>query len=162
MPAANTYKRAGVTRYQDGLDVGYRFYDTYEVPVAFPFGHGLSYSSFAYSGLTAVRDGDVVKVCFEVENTSGTAGKETAQVYVRECVPLVYRPFKELKGFCKEEIGAGKRKKYCVELSMRAFAHWSTATDRWEVTEGDYEIMVGSSSADIRLRARLTLPEIQL
>ncbi len=162
VPAANTYKRAGVTRYQDGLDVGYRFYDTYEVPVAFPFGHGLSYSSFAYSGLTVVRDGDVVKVCFEVENTSGTAGKETAQVYVRECVPLVYRPFKELKGFCKEEIGAGKRKKYCVELPMRAFAHWSTATDRWEVTEGDYEIMVGSSSADIRLRARLTLPEIQL
>lgn len=162
VPAANTYKHAGVTRYQEGLDVGYRYYDTYEVPVAFPFGHGLSYSSFVYSGLTVIRDGNTVKVCFEVENTSATAGKETAQVYVRECAPFVYRPLKELKGFCKEEIGAGKRKKYCVELPMRAFAHWSSSTDSWEVTEGDYEIMVGSSSADIRLCARLTLPEIQL
>ena len=162
VPAANTYKHAGVTRYQEGLDVGYRFYDTYDVPVAFAFGHGLSYSSFAYSGLTAVCEGDAVKVCFEVENTSAVAGKETAQVYVRECAPFVYRPFKELKGYRKEEIGAGKRKKYCVELPMRAFAHWSAATDRWEVTEGDYEIMVGASSADIRLKARLTLPQIQL
>ena len=162
VPAANTYKHAGVTRYQDGLDVGYRFYDTYEVPVAFPFGHGLSYSSFAYSGLTALPEGDVVKVCFEVENTSERDGKEAAQVYVRECAPFVYRPLKELKGFQKQEIGAGKRKTYCVELPMRAFAHWSTSTDRWEVTEGDYEILVGSSSADIRLRARITLPETQL
>ena len=162
VPAANTYKCAGVTRYQDGLDVGYRYYDTYEVPVAFPFGHGLSYASFAYSGLTAVREGDIVKVTFEVENTSGAAGKEVAQVYVRECAPLVYRPLKELKGYAKAAIGAGGRKKYCVELPMRAFAHWSAASDRWEVTEGDYEILVGASSADIRLRAKVTLPEIQL
>ena len=162
VPAANTYKCAGVTRYQDGLDVGYRYYDTYEVPVAFPFGHGLSYSSFAYSGLTAVREDDVVKVCFEVENTSRIDGKEIAEVYVRECAPLVYRPLKELKGYAKEAVGAGKRKKFCVELPMRAFAHWSTAIDRWEVTEGDYEILIGASSEDIRLRARLTLPEIVL
>ena len=162
VPAANTYKRAGVTRYQDGLDVGYRYYDTYEVPVAFPFGHGLSYSSFVYGNLKAEQKGDIVRVTFEVENTSAAAGKETAQVYVRECAPFVYRPFKELKGFCKEEIGAGKRKKYCVELPMRAFAHWSAATDRWEVTEGDYTIMVGASSADIRLQVRISLPEMQL
>ena len=162
VPAANTYKRAGVTRYQDGLDVGYRYYDTYEVPVAFPFGHGLSYSSFVYGNLKAEQKGGIVRVTFEVENTSAAAGKETAQVYVRECAPFVYRPFKELKGFCKEEIGAGKRKKYCVELPMRAFAHWSAATDRWEVTEGDYTIMVGASSADIRLQVRISLPEMQL
>ena len=162
VPAANTYKHAGVTRYQDGLDVGYRYYDTYGVPVAFPFGHGLSYAFFAYGGLKIEQGKDFVKVCFEVENTSSVSGKEIAQVYVRECAPFVYRPFKELKGFGKKAIGAGKKEKFCIELPMRAFAHWSAATDRWEVTEGDYEILVGSSSSDIRLRAKVTLPAYQI
>ena len=72
-----------------------RYYDTNEVPVAFPFGHGLSYSSFEYDNLKAEQKGGTVKVMFEVENTSERAGKETAQVYVRECAPFVYRPLKE-------------------------------------------------------------------
>ena len=81
---------------------------------------------------------------------------------MRECAPLVYRPFKELKGYAKAAIGAGEKKTVRIELPMRAFAHWSAASDAWEVTEGDYEILVGSSSADIRLRAKITLTEQQL
>ena len=162
VPAANTYKHAGVTRYQDGLDVGYRYYDTYSVPVAFPFGHGLSYASFAYQDGKADREGDKVKVTFVLENTSDVAGKETAQVYVRERAPFVYRPEKELKGYKKTELAAGESKRVCVELPLRAFAHWSASTDHWEITEGDYVILVGASSQDIRLQVRISLPEVVL
>ena len=157
VPAANAYRSAGVTRYAEGLDVGYRYFETYQVPVLYPFGYGLSYSAFTYGGLHLKADGMALEVCYELENTSERDGKEVSQVYVRECAPLVYRPKKELKAFAKTKVCAGAKAQVAHRLCERAFAHWSTANDRWEVTDGIYEIMVGASVADIRLRAKVRI-----
>src|SRR5699024_5297528 len=99
--AAESFMSAGVTRYQEGLDVGYRYFTTYDVPILFPFGHGLSYAAFEYSDLALQPMETGVRVSFAVENISDRDGAEAAQVYVHECAPLVYRPTRELKGFVK-------------------------------------------------------------
>ena len=155
VPAVHTYRAAGVTRYQEGPDVGYRYFDTYDVPVLYPFGHGMSYSEFVYRDLKLSLEGGKVVAEYVVENVSDRDGREVSQVYVGESAPLVYRPKKELKGFSKDLIGAGKSVKVRVGLDFRAFAHWNTARDTWEMTDGVYEVFVGASSADIRLTARL-------
>lgn len=148
---------AGVTAYTEGLGVGYRHYSTCGVPVLFPFGHGLSYSAFVYSDLSASAEDGGLRLSFAVENTSARDGAETAQVYVRECVPLVRRPDRELKEFAKAEIGAGRRKRFSFLLGPRAFAHWSASKDGWEVSDGVYEVLVGSSAQDIRLQCKLCI-----
>ena len=145
---------AGVTRYQEGLDVGYRYFATYDVPVLFPFGHGLSYAAFEYSDLALQPMETGVRVSFAVENISDRDGAEAAQVYVHECAPLVYRPTRELKDFVKPAIRAGEKTIVDLMLPMRAFAHWSTSQDKWVVTDGVYEILIGASSGDIRLAAK--------
>ena len=142
---------AGVTRYAEGLDVGYRYYSTHHVPVLFAFGHGLSYASFAYRDLTAEAEENGVSLSFEVCNTSERAGKEVVQVYVRACAPVVYRPARELKAFEKIFVKGGGCEKVSLSLGRRAFAHWSAAEDGWRVSDGAYEILVGASSEDIRL-----------
>ena len=159
VPAVNTYRVAGVTRYQEGLDVGYRYFDTCDVPVLFPFGYGLSYSQFAYKDMALTAEKDGLAVSCSVENVSDRSGKECVQVYVRECAPLVYRPKKELKAFSKAEIGAGECTTFAFRLDVGAFAHWSVSEDRWEVTDGVYEILVGASSQDIRLCAKVKIED---
>lgn len=148
---ANSYVDAGVTRYEEGLDVGYRYYDKHVSAIAYPFGYGLSYSKFDYSNLQASGTGLNAEVSFTVTNNSQIDGKETAQIYIRECSPAVYRPFKELKGFAKVSIKAGKSEKVSVKLNKRSFAYYSVADDCWRVNDGTYQIMVGASSQDIRL-----------
>ncbi len=157
VPAANAYRCAGVTRYQEGLDVGYRYFDTYDVPVLFPFGYGLHYASFAYSDLTCRVQEEGVEIGYTVENTSARDGKEISEVYVRECAPLVYRPKKELKAFAKTAVPAGESRRVTHLLALRDFAHWSTSEDDWVVTDGVYEIAVGASSSDILLRAKIAV-----
>lgn len=160
VPAAHTYTNSHVTRYEEGLDVGYRYYGTYGVPVLFPFGHGLSYSEFVYSGMKLrVKDGKSVEVCFDINNASSVDGKEVAQVYVRAVGSYVYRPSKELKGFAKIAVGAGKTESVAVKLNERAFEYWSTAKDGWTTDDGIYEILVGASSEDIRLRAKIKISD---
>lgn len=159
VPAVRAYRCAGVTRYAEGLDVGYRYFDTYGVPVQFPFGHGLHYASYAYADLKCAPKGDGLEISYVIQNTSGWEGKEVSQVYVRECAPLVYRPKKELKAFAKTLICAGKSKTVTHFLDKSAFAHWSVSQNRWEATDGVYEILVGASSADIRLRAKLRITD---
>ena len=149
----------GVTRYQEGLDVGYRYFDTYNEPVAYPFGHGLSYSEFAYKELKLKAQGDKLDVKFKIKNASERDGKEVAQVYVRPIAPLVYRPNKELKAFCKTEIKAGEREEIKITLDKKAFAYWSTAIDGRKTDDGLYEILVGASSADIRLAAKVDITD---
>lgn len=150
-------RTAGVTRYQEGLDVGYRYFDTYGEPVAFPFGFGLSYSEFSYKDLKLKPHGETIGVKFKIKNASERDGKEIAQVYVRPIAPLVYRPNKELKAFRKVEIKAGESKEVKVTLDRDAFAYYSTATDGWKVDDGIYEILVASSSVDIRLAAKIEI-----
>ena len=156
-PAAKGYIDSKVTRYEEGLDVGYRYYDTYGVPVLFPFGHGLSYSQFTYKNLNLKTNGKTIEVCYEIENTSDICGKEVSQIYVRATSSYVYRHYKELKGFAKTLIKAGKTEKVSVQLDSRAFEYWSTADDYWKVEDGVYEIIVGASCADEKLRAKIKI-----
>lgn len=157
VPAVNAYRVAGVTRYQEGLDVGYRYFVTYEVPVLYPFGYGLSYSEFTYKELLLTAEEDGLRISCSIENISSRDGKEIVQVYVRECAPLVYRPKKELKAFSKSEVKAGQTKPFEFVLHGDAFAHWSVTENKWEITDGVYEIFVGASSQDIRLTGRIAI-----
>ena len=159
VPAAQTFRSAGVTRYEEGLDVGYRYFDTYGVPVLFPFGHGLHYAAFAYEGLACRVGKEGLELSYTLKNTSARDGKEVSEVYVHECAPLVYRPEKELKAFAKTFVAAGKRVKVEHLLPLRAFAHWSSSKDAWEVTDGVFEVLVGASSADIRLRVKVRIED---
>ena len=130
--------------YREGLYVGYRYYDTAGVPTAFPFGYGLSYTSFAYSDLKADEKG----VTLTVTNTGSCAGAEVVQLYVAKPDAKVFRPVKELKGFAKVQLEAGESKTVTIPLDDKAFRYWNVATDRWEVEGGSYQLLVGASSAD--------------
>ena len=139
--------------YREGLYVGYRYYDTAGVPTAFPFGYGLSYTSFAYSDLKADEKG----VTLTVTNTGSCAGAEVVQLYVAKPDAKVFRPAKELKGFTKVQLEAGESKTVTIPLDDKAFRYWNVKTDRWEVEGGSYQLLVGASSADIRLTAAVTV-----
>lgn len=151
-PAVHTFTDGMVTRYQEGLDVGYRYYDTYEKAVRYPFGYGLSYASFVYSGLRLTQEEGLCALAeFTVENRSDVDGKETAQLYVQPVAPAVYRPRKELKGYEKKMIPAGQSVRMAIPIEASAFAYWSCAEDRWVVDDGLYRILIGADSRDLRL-----------
>ena len=149
-------------RYNEGIFVGYRGYDTFKKDVLFPFGHGLSYSEFVYSDLKIEKKTETdYKVSFCLTNNSDTDGKEVSQLYVRDVFSMVPRPVKELKGFAKTALKAHESK--CVEMTLdkSAFAYYSVPLRDWYAENGDFEILVGASSRDIRLsgKMRLQLPE---
>ena len=158
-PAAQGCIDGTVTRYNEGLDVGYRYYDTYGVDVLFPFGHGLSYAEFNYRNLVLKSTGDNLEVNFELENGSEIDGKEVSQVYVRAMSPYVYRPYKELKEFEKTLVKARKTERVAVKLDKRAFEYWSTANDCWKVEDGIYEIIVAASVSDEKLKAKIKIKD---
>lgn len=159
-PVAKGYMDSKVTRYEEGLDVGYRYYDTYGVPVLFPFGFGLSYSEFEYSEIKLVqKDCFSLEVCYNISNISEIDGKEVSEVYVRAVSPYVYRPYKELKGFAKTLVKAGKTEKIQVVLDKRAFEYWSVSKNCWEIEDGIYEIIVGASVADEKLSAKIKIKD---
>jgi beta-glucosidase len=143
--------------YREGICVGYRYYDTAEVDVLFPFGHGLSYTTFAYRDLSLTQSGETVTASFKIKNTGARAGKEIAQLYVRDVQSTHFRPDKELKGFAKVALEPGEETKVTLTLDWRAFAFYDAGSKEWVVEEGDFEILVGASSRDIRLRASLHL-----
>ncbi len=141
--------------YREGVFVGYRYYDTKKMEVLFPFGYGLSYTTFEYSNLTvssdSITDQDTVKVSVDVKNTGNVAGKEVIQLYVADKVSTVIRPVKELKEFAKVELQPGETKTVTFELGKRAFAYWSVELHDWHVESGEFEILIGKSSRDITL-----------
>lgn len=141
--------------YREGLYVGYRYYDKAERPVRFPFGYGLSYTTFAYSELTlsaaSMQDTDTLTVRFKVKNTGDVDGAEIAQVYVADVESSIYRAPKELKGFQKVFLRAGEEKTVSLTLDKRAFAYYNVALGDWHVESGEFKILVGASSRDIRL-----------
>lgn len=143
--------------YREGLFVGYRYYDLHKIPVRFPFGHGLSYTRFTYSGLQ-VNEGDSdVKVTFTITNSGKLTGKEVAQVYVSNHVSRVVMPVKELRDFVKVELQPNESKTVTLTLSRRAFSYYNSKQEQWEADNGDYEILIGSSSRDIRLSTKFEL-----
>ncbi len=151
----------GVVRYGEGLYIGYRYYDTRQVPVLFPFGYGLSYTSFAYGNMRvsadSFRDVDGLTVSVDVTNTGPVAGQEIVQVYVRDRESRLARPYKELKGFAKVSLQPGETKTVSVSLDSRAFAYYDPAYPQWITEDGQFDILVGASSADIRCCATVTL-----
>lgn len=157
VPSENAYRDEAVMVYSEGMNIGYRYFDTYNVPVLFPFGYGMSYSEFFYGDLAVEKDGAIVKVQFEIENASNVDGKEVAQVYVRELTKEVYRPYKELKAFKKVFIKAHERATMEFALDASAFAYYSVAKDRWVVKPGVFEIIVAANVIEEKLRAKITL-----
>lgn len=139
--------------YREGLYVGYRYYDSANVPVLFPFGFGLSYTTFAYSDIEA----DDQKVTFTLTNTGDRDGAEVAELYVHAVNPTVYRPNKELKGFKKVFLKAGESKKVTIELDDKAFRYWNSKTNRFEIDGGAYDLLVGASVEDIKLKATVNV-----
>ena len=150
-----------VVEYRESLYVGYRYYDTAHIPVQFAFGHGLSYTSFEYRDLLVHVQKDSAKVTFNVKNTGNRAGKETTQVYVRDVESSPFRPFKELKGFAKVHLNPGEEKEVTIQLDRRAFSFYDVDKQDWILEAGDFEIMVGASSQDIRLTTTLRLDSDQ-
>jgi beta-glucosidase len=151
----------GVVRYGEGLFIGYRYYDSRKVPTQFPFGFGLSYTTFAYSN-PQVSDGtfkDVegVTVSVDVTNTGPVAGKEIVQVYVHDQQARLVRPYKELKGFAKVELQPGETKTVALPLDFRAFAYYDPAYCQWVTESGQFDILIGASAADIRETLTVTL-----
>lgn len=144
-------------QYRESIFIGYRYYDKVERNVRFPFGFGLSYTSFEYSDIKLKKKnlakGEGANVTFTIKNTGDVAGSEIAQVYVAKPESKIFRAPKELKGFVKIHLDPGEEKKVTVELDDRAFAFWNTATEDWCVESGEYKILVGASSRDIRLEA---------
>ena len=142
--------------YRESVFVGYRYFDTAKKPVLFPFGHGLSYTTFEYSSLklSAVQltDRDLLTVSLMVMNTGLKAGAEVVQLYVHDRESTVFRPYKELKGFEKIFLKPGERKKVNIVLDRRAFAFYNPEIDDWTVESGVFEILIGASCADIRLK----------
>jgi len=139
------------TEYRESIFVGYRYYDTFSIPVQFPFGYGLSYTEFEYSGLKVNGN----QVSFNIKNTGDTAGAESAQLYVRPLRSTAFRPEKELKGFGKVYLQPGDSKAITIKLDERSFAFFNTNTNNWCVESGQYEILVAASSRDIRLKTTM-------
>ena len=153
-PAKDNFAGAGRTvQYREGLYVGYRYYQTAGVPVAFPFGYGLSYTSFAYSDLKVTAD----SVSLTVTNTGARDGAEIVQVYIAKPGAEIFRPAQELKAFARVPLAAGESRTVTLPLDDKAFRYWNTRTNGWEIEGGRYEVRVGASSADIRLTANVDI-----
>jgi len=147
------------TEYREGIFVGYRYYDKKKMEVLFPFGHGLSYTEFEYTGLKlsadAMKDTDTVTATVTVKNTGKRTGKTVVQLYVgdKEGFENAIRPVRELKGFKKVELKPGESKEVSFILSKRSFAHWNTQIHDWYVESGDFSIEAGDSTANLPLKA---------
>ena len=153
-PAKDNFAGAGRTvQYREGLYVGYRYYQTAGVPVAFPFGYGLSYTSYAYSDLKVTAD----SVSLTVTNTGARDGAEIVQVYIAKPGAEIFRPAQELKAFARVPLAAGESRTVTLPLDDKAFRYWNTRTNGWEIEGGRYEVRVGASSADIRLTANVDI-----
>ncbi len=151
---------AGEVHYGERMYVGYRYYETKQVPVMFPFGYGLSYTAFEYSNPQvpkAFTDKEGLIVQVDVTNTGDVPGKEAVQVYVHDCESALARPPKELKGFAKVELEPGQTKTVSISLDFRSFAYYHPQYHTWVTEDGDFDILFGASSADIRQSARTTM-----
>jgi len=152
---------AGEVRYGEGIFIGYRYYDAKEIQVQFPFGYGLSYTTFTYSNpqvsAATFRDSDGLVVKVDVTNTGDISGKEIVQVYVHDQKSKLVRPQKELKGFAKVALQPGEKKTVSIELDFRAFAYYHPKYHQWITEDGEFDIHIGASSADIRHSLTVTL-----
>lgn len=150
-----------MVEYREGIFVGYRYYDKKKMDVLFPFGHGLSYTTFEYSNLNVdkekIKDTDTMTVSVDITNTGKMAGKEVVQLYVADKKSKVIRPVKELRDFAKVELAPGETKTVSFILDKRAFAYYSVEIHDWHVETGEFDILIGKSSRDIVLSKTVTV-----
>lgn len=149
------------TEYRESIYIGYRYYDTANKDVLFPFGYGLSYTEFKYSALKLskkkIKDSDALTVSFKVKNVGDTAGAEISQLYVADEESKIFRPKKELKGFAKTYLEPGEEKTVEITLDKRAFAYYNINIHDWHVESGDFNILIGASSRDIKLEGKVNV-----
>jgi beta-glucosidase len=163
-PTAINYPGTREVRYGEGIFVGYRYYDAKDVAPLFPFGHGLSYTTFEYSDLQAparVQAGETFEVSVTVANTGDRAGQEVVQLYVADVVAAMARPPQELKGFAKVDLAPGERQTLTFQLDPRALSFYDPHQRRWIAEPGVFQVLVGSSSRDIRAKRAFTLEDSQ-
>lgn len=138
--------------YREGIFVGYRYYESKAMDVLFPFGHGLSYTTFAYTDLALQRntmmDNETVQVSVDVENTGAMAGKEVVQLYIAPKTAAIVRPSKELRGFAKIDLEPGEKRTLTFTLDKRSFAYWNTEIKDWHVESGVYEVQIAKSAKE--------------
>ena len=151
--AADFATRRKTVEYREGLYIGYRYFTTAEKAVRFPFGYGMSYTTFAYSDLAADEQG----VSLTVTNTGSVAGTEIVQLYVAKKNSELFRPAKELKGFARVTLAPGEKQRITIMLDDKAFRFWNVKANRWEIEGGEYELLVGASVEDIRLCEKITV-----
>ena len=151
--AADFATRRKTVEYREGLYIGYRYFTTAEKAVRFPFGYGLSYTTFAYSDLAADEQG----VSLTVTNTGSVAGTEIVQLYIAKKNSELFRPAKELKGFARVTLAAGEKQRITIMLDDKAFRFWNVKANRWEIEGGEYELLVGASVEDIRLCEKISV-----
>jgi beta-glucosidase len=153
----------GKVRYGEGLFVGYRYYEKKKIAPLFPFGFGLSYTTFTYDNLrlsaSAIGPNETLEVQVDVTNTGERAGKETVQLYVRDRQSRLHRPDKELKGFAKVLLEPGERQTVSLTLGRQALAYYDDLAQAWVAEAGVFEVLVGSSSQTIQGKASFTLTE---
>ncbi len=149
------------SEHREGMFVGYRYYDSANKNVQFPFGHGLSYTTFEYSDLKLssknIKEDETLTLTFNITNTGKFDGQEIAQVYISDIESTIFRPKKELKGFKKVFIKAGETETVTIELDKRSFAYYNVEIKDWAVESGEFEIIVGASSRDIRLTTKVNV-----
>lgn len=143
--------KEATAEYREGIFVGYRYFDTAKKEVKYPFGFGLSYTTFAYSDISIVDN----NVHFTIENTGKSDGAEVAEVYMSSKASEVFHAEQELCGFACVFLRAGEKQKICIKLNDRAFSYWNVITNSWEIAGGNYEVRVGASSRDIKLKANI-------
>lgn len=151
--AADFATRRKTVEYREGLYIGYRYFTTAEKAVRFPFGYGMSYTTFAYSDLAADEQG----VSLTVTNTGSVAGTEIVQLYVAKKDSELFRPVKELKGFARVTLAPGEKQRITIMLDDKAFRFWNVKANRWEIEGGEYELLVGASVEDIRLCEKISV-----
>ena len=151
--AADFATRRKTVEYREGLYIGYRYFTTAEKAVRFPFGYGMSYTTFAYSDMVADEQG----VSLTVTNTGSVAGTEIVQLYVAKKNSELFRPVKELKGFARVTLAPGEKQRITITLDDKAFRFWNVKANRWEIEGGEYELLVGASVEDIRLCEKISV-----
>ena len=167
VPSATTFPGVPVENpvnsfYKEGIYVGYRYYGTFHVPVAYEFGYGLSYTTFEYSGLKLSNPvfTSEMKISVTVKNTGKVAGKEVVQLYLAAPQTEIEKPAQELRGFAKTKLlKPGESQQLAFQLDARDLASFRSGKSAWIADKGNYEVRVGASSKDIRLKASFNLPK---
>ena len=157
-PENEKIRNKDYTVYEEGIYVGYRHFDKNDIKVSFPFGYGLSYTNFEYSDLEVIKQDQKINLSLKIKNTGDVKGKEIIQVYISKINSKIDRPTKELKGFSKTKLlNVAESSILDIEIPLSDFSYWNEEINDWSIENGDYNILVGSSSRDIKLEEKIEI-----